>query len=404
MKILFYLIRYPGVGGIETVTSLVAGALALKGESVSILSFLGGGEASEVVPAGAGFGPGSSSGFGSDPESGPDSRAIRLFTMPDREERLWLSKRNRAYAEKIVREGLFDAIIFQDSYAPIESIICSLAQKYAVPLYVFEHNTPLRVLKDLTFRPVLSLDGLKRRAVLPKWLVKDIVRKRRLYKCCHKYVLLSRSFIPDFCRLARIGARQRDKLAYLNNPVAPLRRSVDIKAKEKIVLCVCQMADRKRVDLMLSMWKDVYPAHPDYRLVLVGDGSELEALKSYARKLALQGCEFVGYADPSEYYRRSRVFWMTSAFEGWGMTLVESMQAGCVPVVYDTFSSLGDIVDDGINGFAVKDLDRKDFIRKTTGLMEEEQLFERMSSEARLKADSFSLDTIISRWRQLLEQ
>ena len=38
---------------------------------------------------------------------------------------------------------LNNAIIYQDSYAPIEHLVCHLSKSFNIPLYVFEHNTPI---------------------------------------------------------------------------------------------------------------------------------------------------------------------------------------------------------------------------------------------------------------------
>ena len=41
------------------------------------------------------------------------------------------------------------------------------------------------------------------------------------------------------------------------------------------------------------------------------------------------------------HYEKSKIFMMTSNFEGFGMTLTEALQNACVPFVFNTFSSLG---------------------------------------------------------------
>jgi len=48
---------------------------------------------------------------------------------------------------------------------------------------------------------------------------------------------------------------------------------------------------------------------------------------------------------------------MTSRFEGWPMVLMEAMQMGVVPVVYNSFESLSDIVVDGENGYIIPNND-----------------------------------------------
>ena len=93
---------------------------------------------------------------------------------------------------------------------------------------------------------------------------------------------------------------------------------------------------------------------------------------------------------------------MTSSYEGWGVTLVECMLNECVPVVFDSFSSLRDIVDDGENGFIVKNLDEKGFIRKTIMIANDNQLRNQMTKNAAQKARCFDVNIITEKWAKLL--
>lgn len=85
------------------------------------------------------------------------------------------------------------------------------------------------------------------------------------------------------------------------------------------------------------------------------------------------------------------------------MTLVEAMQAGCVPVVMDTFAAVHDIIDDGVNGFIVPAEDIPAFRRATEVLMNDEALRSRMGTAAMEKVRRFDPDGIVSRWQTLLE-
>jgi glycosyltransferase involved in cell wall biosynthesis len=373
MNILFYLIRYPGVGGIESVTRLVAEQLyASYGVNVTILSFL---QQGDCV-----------------------CRFATILEMPNSRE--WCAKENYDFADRVIAEGNFDYVVYQDSYAIIQDVIFKAAKKHNVRVLVFEHNTPLYVLKNAISHPLFSWHGMKSRLALPYRIVQSVLRKRHLLRNCHKYVLLSSRFIPEFCRFA-FAWKFRDKIAYINNPVKI--KEVNVAEKENVILCVAQLAYRKRVDLMLKAWAKIYSRLPEWKLQIVGDGVERNRLKKFVMEKKIPGVEFVGYANPDAYYQRAKIFWMTSSYEGWGMTLVECMQNECVPVVFDSFSSLRDIVDNGKNGFVVKNLDERDFIGKTIAIADDELLRRRMAKKAAEKARLFDVKVITEKWTELLE-
>jgi len=73
---------------------------------------------------------------------------------------------------------------------------------------------------------------------------------------------------------------------------------------------------------------------PGYRFVQVGAWKD----QSYLRLQALlsENVEMKGYAAESElneYYLQSKVYVQPSLHEGFGMSVVEAMQAGCIPLV-----------------------------------------------------------------------
>jgi glycosyltransferase involved in cell wall biosynthesis len=44
---------------------------------------------------------------------------------------------------------------------------------------------------------------------------------------------------------------------------------------------------------------------------------------------------------------------MTSAYEGWGLTLTEAQQMGVVPIAFDSFGAVYDIIENEYNGLII---------------------------------------------------
>ena len=207
MNILFYLTRYPGVGGIENVTNLIATKLLEKNQ-VSILSHVQQKDVDSLY-------------------------GVSTYFMPDAKR--WDAPSNLKFADSLFATHKFDAIIYQDSYASTEQIVCSLAERYNVSLFVFEHNSPLFIYNKRNLEPITTIKGLMRRILHPYLLYKDVKRKRYLLKHSKKYILLSDKFIPEFCRL--VGVNKNDsRITYINNPTF-LTGSSSVLAKDNIILC-----------------------------------------------------------------------------------------------------------------------------------------------------------------------
>ena len=81
----------------------------------------------------------------------------------------------------------------------------------------------------------------------------------------------------------------------------------------------------KRFLLALKAWKEFNSQRitNTWELIIIGFGKDENIYKEYARKNKLNNVKFIGKQDPLEYYKKASIFLMTSAFEGFGLTLTE---------------------------------------------------------------------------------
>lgn len=147
----------------------------------------------------------------------------------------------------------------------------------------------------------------------------------------------------------------------INNPLSwETVENVEIlPRKKKQVLIVSRLYNpEKRLDRALKIWQILEQRGlTDWRLIIVGAGIHEDYLKGLSEKLALKNIMFAGRQNPVPYYRNAALFMMTSAVEGWGLTLTESMQTGVVPIAFDSYPALHDIITDGYDGCIIPDDD-----------------------------------------------
>jgi len=112
----------------------------------------------------------------------------------------------------------------------------------------------------------------------------------------------------------------------------------------------------KNISSALRIWSNLRNyGYNDWCLKIVGDGPDLEQFENYAKENNLDNVFFEGSkSNVLLYYQEAKVFIMTSKFEGFGMTLTEAQQNGCVPIVFDNFDTLHDIVINNYNGFIIE--------------------------------------------------
>ena len=85
------------------------------------------------------------------------------------------------------------------------------------------------------------------------------------------------------------------------------------------------------------------------------------------------------------------------------MVLTEAMQHGVVPMAFNSYSSVTDIIDDNINGILVKPFDEKEYADKLVSLMSDENKYKKMSHASMAKSITFSKEIIVEKWCNLIE-
>lgn len=234
-----------------------------------------------------------------------------------------------------------------------------------------------------------------------KRCIQERRRFRSIYEQADALVLLSERFRTEFCRVA--GMPSAPKLRALPNPLLSAG-GVPAQQKCKEVLYVGRLPwQHKRADRLLKAWQLLEKDFPDWQLTIVGY-PETPRYEELSAELNLQHVVFEGPQVPDTYYARAPIFCMTSSVEGFGMVLIEAQAAGCVPVAFDSYSSVHDIIENGVNGLLVPPFDIKAYAGALRRLMEDEEARRTMATRAMQDAQHFSSAAIAARCEALFEE
>lgn len=314
----------------------------------------------------------------------------------------WQFRRNLLRA---VKEYSIDVIIVQQLFSDkLWFVLNEIKLRYQCKIVTCFHNSP----NVCWYMPKVKWS---KRALLYKFTgiypTTFIGSVKRFCDISDSFVLLSDSFKDDFKRIYH--PKCISKLVSIPNPCTfdCNISTKDIGKKKKQVLIVSRFWEtQKNLCTALYIWSQIEKkGFSDWNLVIAGNGPDEVQIKEYAESLRLERCRFLGVvSNPLPLYVESRIFMMTSNFEGWGMTLVEALQNGCVPIVFDTFSAVHDIIKSGNNGFIVPPGNESFYIKEMVKLMEDEFLYIMMAKRAIDGVSVFSLDNVGKRWLELFEK
>ena len=137
---------------------------------------------------------------------------------------------------------------------------------------------------------------------------------------------------------------------------------------------------------------------------IVGGGPEKELYENLAHEMRLKRITFHDFQNPTEYYKKAVCSCMTSNYEGFSMVLIEAMQYGCVPFVFNSFASLPDIIDDKVNGYVITPFDEGEYVQKIKEfILLSKKNKEIISVKAMEKSREFDVRRVGQRWIELID-
>ena len=109
--------------------------------------------------------------------------------------------------------------------------------------------------------------------------------------------------------------------------------------------------------------------------------------------------QFFGKVKPDEYYKKAKIFHMTSAFEGFGNVLIEAQSYGCLPMLFDSYAAASD----NQNGILIKAFDCNEYAAETKKLMDNPVKTSELALNAYENVLRFSYEETYKKWEKVFE-
>jgi glycosyltransferase involved in cell wall biosynthesis len=144
-----------------------------------------------------------------------------------------------------------------------------------------------------------------------------------------------------------------------------LNSKVELGNKSGICIgTISRLTRQKDLPTLFSAFAQFLGLHPGSRLLMVGGGEEKSSLVILAEELGIAAnIHWVGRtSEIQEHLSRMDVFVLSSLYEGFGLVLLEAMDAG-VPVIASNNSAIPEVLGTDFPGLA-KTGDAQDFLEK----------------------------------------
>jgi L-malate glycosyltransferase len=150
----------------------------------------------------------------------------------------------------------------------------------------------------------------------------------------------------------------------------------------------------------LRAFRLVQDRHADATLVLVGAGSQDEALRQLAAELGLRNVRFVGRVPPSDmwqHYADADIYLQTPNIDNMPASVLEAFASGCAVVATDA-GGVPAILTDGVHGLLVGCDDHEAAAARILELIADPALSARLTASARESCDQYRWDNVRAQW------
>lgn len=179
-----------------------------------------------------------------------------------------------------------------------------------------------------------------------------------------------------------------------------------IPQNKKVILASGRLHKFKQFDLLMRAFSQVKDKHPDWDLIILGDGDERDNLNQLVCSLELVDRVYLPgkVGNMSDWYERANMFVLSSVVEGFPNVLLEAMACGLPCISFDCDTGPRDIIQDGINGILVRP-NEKDFglYEAIDNVISNEGFRVSIAKNATLLRDKFSVGNIIQKWNDVID-
>ncbi|OZU88366.1 hypothetical protein CIL03_12000 [Virgibacillus indicus] len=199
-----------------------------------------------------------------------------------------------------------------------------------------------------------------------------------------------------------------EKLTVIPHPAekpAKSLQNVGATYNPHLAVSLARYVVQKRLDEAIKAFQHVVKEIPKAEFHIYGFGREKDNLTGLIEELELQNnVKLKGFTkDAVSIYQSAACSVLTSDYEGFGMSVTESLAAGTPVVAYAAKYGPKDIIQSGVDGYLVEKGNKKELAERIKQLMTDDKLRDKMSENAREVDKRFSVEKHKKDWCNLIQ-
>lgn len=230
----------------------------------------------------------------------------------------------------------------KSSLIPITAKLLSLNIKFKYDYIFSSHthvNSYLSTLKKLGLFKDSILISRESSAVFERYQGLTIIAYKLAYRFLYgeQDLLICQTELMKDSLIKNVGYKPVKKIEVLHNPVNIdyINSCISKINKEKTIVACGRLFEVKQFDLLIEAFSIFIRGNPQYKLIILGEGSLRSELEAQANKLNISDkVIFMGRVNnPFEWFANSELGVISSRIEGFPNVLLEMMTSGISKIV-----------------------------------------------------------------------
>jgi len=189
------------------------------------------------------------------------------------------------------------------------------------------------------------------------------------------------------------------KVNFVDNSILTMSRIAPTKGLDRLIDAVALL--KNKINFHVYMGGDIDNTNPS-----VEEKNAKDKINNSIKKYHLEKfVTFLGQTSHNDilpaYYRNADIFALPARYEPFGLTTIEAMACGTVPLV-SSIAGSSEVIIDGLNGFIINSHDRNKLADQIYKLLKDKKLLKKVSDNAAFTIkEHYSWDKIVDKFVSL---
>ena len=274
----------------------------------------------------------------------------------------------------------------------------------------------------------LVIDHRVRSKPFSEYLISSLVYPKGTCYMVHNHTI--QLYFPPFKNLTKYFYKKAKAIVCVSNGISrqvketygfknikTIYNAVDIEYIEDLKLIPCSFKtpfvfwygriedEQKNLSLLIKAYNESQLPEKNIKLVLMGEGKDMKKIRRLILNYDLGAAiNILPYSsNPFSYINQSLFTVLSSRYEGFPMTVLESLACGR-PVVSVKYKNYEDgVVKHGYNGILVENENSKALANGLNILVNDKALYQNCLSNAKKSIEPYHIENIKKLWKNLIE-